>query len=186
MVPGEALVSVGLSQKQSALRTASTEYCDKAVEAGWVKSNGGLAGLANTLINGITSDQERADTYAARIGADTEAPALVLARIVTDTQSARSGLAEVSREAKAFLNEATKDDATRTDVMSYERALVRAQMAYRSFQSALGEVAARPDMDMDTAPVDRELDEFATVIDKARDTADRLADKYASVNTVSS
>lgn len=186
MVPGEALVSVGLSQKQSALRTASTDYCEKAVEAGWVKSNGGLAGLANTLINGITSDEERADTYAARIGADTEAPALVLARIVTDTQAARAGLADVSREAKALLTDPSKDEATRTDLMSYERALVRAQMAYRSFQGALGEVSARPEMDMDTAPVDKELDDFASAIDKARDTADRLADKYAAVNTAAS
>ena len=183
MVPGEALVSAGLSQNQSALRTASTDYCDKAVEAGWVKSDGGLAGLANTLINGITSDQARANTYAARIGADSEAPALVLARIATDTQNARSGLTDVSREAQTLLTDNNQKGATRADVMSYERALVRAQMAYRSFQSALGEVSARSDMDIDTAPVDKELDDFATVIDNARDTADQLADKYAAVNT---
>lgn len=183
MVPGETLVEAGLTQNQSALRTASTDYCDKAVEAGWVKSNGGLAGLANTLINGITSDQERADTYAARIGADKQAPALVLARIATDTQAARSGLNEVSREAQTLLVNSGKHGATRADVMSYERALVRAQMAYRSFQSALGEVSARPDMDMDTAAIDRELDAFAAVIDNARETADRLADKYAAVGT---
>lgn len=186
MVPGEALVQAGLSQNQSALRTASTDYCDKAVDAGWVKSNGGLAGLANTLINGITNDQARANTYAARIGAGTEAPALVLARIVSDSQAARAGLGEVSREADTLLEETGAQTASRADVMSYERALVRAQMAYRSFQSALGEVAARPDMDMDTAPVDKELGAFEAVIDDARDTADRLADKYASVNSVNS
>lgn len=183
MIPGEAIVSAGLSDSQSALRTASADYCDQAVEAGWVKSNGGLAGLANTLINGITRDQARADTYAARIGADSEAPALVLARIVTDTQAARSGLSDVSREAEALLISTGTHGATRADVMSFERALVRAQMAYRSFQGALGEVSARPDMDIDTAPVDQELDAFATVIDSARDTADQLADKYAAVNT---
>jgi hypothetical protein len=186
MVPGEALVQAGLSQKQSALRTASTEYCDKAVDAGWVKSNGGLAGLANTLINGITNDQAEADTYAARIGAADEAPALVLARIVSDSQAARTGLSEVSREALTLLQETGAQTATRSDVMSYERALVRAQMAYRSFQGALGEVSARDDMDMDTAPVDKELGAFEDVIDDARETADRLADKYASVNTVRS
>jgi len=186
MVPGEALVQAGLSQNQSALRSASTDYCEHAVDAGWVKSNGGLAGLASTLINGITSDQERADTYAARIGAGSEAPALVLARIVNDTQSARSGLRTVSQEADTLLSDAGKAGATRADVMSYERALVRAQMAYRSFQSALGEVSARSDMDIDTAPVDKELDAFANVIDTARDTADRLADKYASVGNAAS
>lgn len=185
MVPGEALVTAGLSPNQSALRSASTDYCDRAVEAGWVKSSGGLAGLANTLINGMSSDQARADTYAARIGADSEAPALILAQIVSDAQAARIGLSDVSREARTLLADAGKQGATRADVMSYERALVRAQMAYRSFQSALGEVAARPDMDMDTAPVDKELDNFATAIDDARDTADKLADKYAAVSTAS-
>ena len=186
MVPGEMLVEGNLSQNQSALRTASADYCEQAVDAGWVKSSGGLAGLANTLINGITRDQARADTYAARIGADSQAPALVLARIVTDTQAARDGLNDVSREAEALLSTADKHGATRTDVMSYERALVRAQMAYRSFQGALGEVSARPEMDMDTAPVDKELDAFADVIDEARETADKLADKYAAISTAAS
>lgn len=186
MVPGEALVQAGLSQNQSALRTASTEYCDKAVDAGWVKSSGGLAGLANTLINGIANDQSEAGTYAERIGAGSEAPALVLARIVSDSQAARIGLNEVSREAQTLLQDTGNQAATRADVMSYERALVRAQMAYRSFQSALGEVSARDDMDMDTAPVDKELDAFEDVIDNARETADRLADKYASVSAARS
>lgn len=186
MVPGEALVQAGLSQNQSALREASNAYCDQAVDAGWVKSNGGLAGLANTLINGITNDQAKANTYAARIGADSEAPALVLARIVSDSQAARAGLGKVSREANTLLEEAGAHTATRADVMSYERALVRAQMAYRSFQGALGEVSARSDMDMDTAPVDKELDAFEDVIDTARDTADQLADKYAAVSTAKS
>lgn len=186
MVPGETLVQASLSQKQSALRSASTEYCERAVDAGWVKSSGGLAGLANTLINGITSDQANADTYSARIGANNEAPALVLARIVSDTQAARAGLGDVSREANALLEDTAATTATRADVMSYERALVRAQMAYRSFQSALGDVSAREDMDIDTAPVDKELQAFEGVIDNARETADRLADKYAAVNTAKS
>lgn len=186
MVPGEALVQAGLSQNQSSLRTASSEYCDKAVDAGWVKSNSGLAGLANTLINGITSDPAHADSYAARIGAGTEAPALVLARIVSDSQAARAGLSDVSREAHTLLQDSGAHTATRADVMSYERALVRAQMAYRSFQSALGEVSARSDMDIDTAPVDKELSAFEDVIDNARQTADDLADKYASVSSAKS
>ena len=113
MVPGQALVQAGLSQNQSSLRTASTEYCDAAVDAGWVKSNSGLAGLANTLINGITNDQAQANTYAARIGAGSEAPALVLARIVSDSQAARTGLGKVSREADSLLEETGAQTATR-------------------------------------------------------------------------
>jgi ubiquinone biosynthesis protein UbiJ len=59
-------------------------------------------------------------------------------------------------------------------------------MAYRNFQSALSTVAARDDMDMDTAPIDAELADFADTIDAARKTADGLADKYASLNSISS
>ena len=41
-------------------------------------------------------------------------------------------------------------------------------------------------MDMDTAPIDAELADFADTIDAARETADGLADKYASLNSKSS
>ncbi|KCZ92862.1 putative lipoprotein [Hyphomonas johnsonii MHS-2] len=183
MVPGEATVESGLSHNQSVLRKVSAEYCDGAVEAGWVEASGGLAGLASALINGRA---EPGENYAARIGAATDAPALVLSRISSDAQAARAGLAGVSDEARTVLSSDDKNAATRTDVMSYERALVRAQMAYRSFQAALSEVSARDDMDVDTAPVDLELESFAGTIDDARKTADGLADKYASLNTKAS
>ena len=181
MMPGEATVESGLSHNQSALRKVSAEYSDTATKEGWVEASGGLAGFADMLINGRS---DAPDDYATRIGAATNAPALVLSRISADSEAARTGLAAVSVEAKAVLNSAASDAATRTDVMSYERALVRAQTAYRNFQSALSLVAARDDMDMDTAPVDAELSDFADTIDSARKTADKLADKYASLNSI--
>jgi len=183
MVPGQATVVSALSHNQSVLRKVSGEYCDEAVDSGWVQASGGLAGLADTLINGRNSTVEN---YASRIGADTNAPSLVLSRISADAQSARSGLANVSSEADVILRSPDSDAASRADVMSYERALVRAQMAYRNFQTALSTVAARDDMDMDTAPIDAELADFADTIDAARKTADGLADKYASLNSKSS
>ena len=181
MMPGEATVESGLSHNQSALRKVSAEYSDSASKQGWVEASGGLAGFADMLINGRG---DAPDDYATRIGAATNAPAIVLSRISADSEAARTGLAAVSVEAKAVLNSAASDAATRTDVMSYERALVRAQTAYRNFQSALSLVAARDDMDMDTAPVDAELSDFADTIDSARKTADKLADKYASLNSI--
>ena len=183
MVPGQVTVLSGLSHNQSVLRKVSGEYCDEAVKSGWVQASGGLAGLADTLINGRNSTVE---DYASRIGADKNAPSLVLSRISADAQSARSGLANVSDEANVILRSPESDAASRADVMSYERALVRAQMAYRNFQSALSTVASRDDMDMDTAPIDAELADFADTIDAARETADGLADKYASLNSKSS
>ncbi|WP_273241437.1 MULTISPECIES: hypothetical protein [Hyphomonas] len=180
MVSGETSVETSLTQSQSALRKVSAEYCTDAVKKGWIEATGGLAGFASTLINGKSDDETR--DYASRIGAKSDAPSLVLARIVSDAQAARTGLADVSREARDVLETGGQDSATRADVMSYERALVRAQMAYRNFQGALGDVTSRSDMDMDIAPVDRELKSFADTIDDARDTADGLADKYASLS----
>ena len=180
MVSGETSVETSLTQSQSALRKVSAEYCTDAVKKGWIEATGGLAGFASTLINGKSDDETR--DYASRIGAKSDAPSLVLARIVSDAQAARTGLADVSREARDVLETGGQDSATRADVMSYERALVRAQMAYRNFQGALGDVTSRSDMDMDIAPVDRELKSFADTIDDARDTADGLADKSASLS----
>ena len=180
MVSGETSVETSLTQSQSALRKVSAEYCTDAVKKGWIEATGGLAGFASTLINGKSDDETR--DYASRIGAKSDAPSLVLARIVSDARAARTGLADVSREARDVLETGGQDSATRADVMSYERALVRAQMAYRNFQGALGDVTSRSDMDMDIAPVDRELKSFADTIDDARDTADGLADKYASLS----
>lgn len=180
MVSGETSVETSLTQSQSALRKVSAEYCTDAVKKGWIEATGGLAGFASTLINGKSDDESR--DYASRIGAKSDAPSLVLARIVSDAQAARTGLADVSREARDVLETGGQDSASRADVMSYERALVRAQMAYRNFQGALGDVTSRSDMDMDIAPVDRELKSFADTIDDARDTADGLADKYASLS----
>ena len=182
MIPGTASVETGLSINQSALRKASSDYCAATVDEGWVDDSGGLAGLANILIHGQSKDGAGRD-YASRIGATSAAPSLVLARIVTDTQAARAGLLDVSREANAVLLGDETDAADRTDVMSYERALVRAQMAYRSFSGALDEVEARPDVDVDTGPVASELEAFSDVIDDARVTADDLADKYAALNS---
>lgn len=184
MIPGEATVVSALTQSQSSLRKVSSAYCSETVEAGWVEDSGGLAGFASMLLNGRSENEP--ETYAGRIGAETDAPALVIARIVNDTQAARDGLANVSREAKAVLDSEAVEAASRSDVMSYERALVRAQMAYRSFHTALGDVAARPDMDMDTSRADAELKSFADTIDDARETADSLADKYAALQSSTS
>jgi hypothetical protein len=181
MVPGETTVETGLTKPQSALRVASSEYCDKTVSEGWVDTSGGLFGLASTLLNGAPEEAAVRDDYASRIGAPDAAPAIVLAQISNDATAARTGLLDVTGEARAVLASDKEVATSRSDVMSFERALVRAQMSYRSFQGALGEVEGRSDMDTDS--VDAELDQFADTIDDAREIADELADKYASLNT---
>jgi len=176
VVPGQASVETSLTRSQSELRQASNAYCDEVVEAGWVDEADGLASLADTLMHGKTEVAGSAGFYATRIGASTKAPALVLARIITDSQSARRGLAGVTAEAESVLRSGDRNTSNRGDVMSYERALVRAQMAYRGFQEALDLVAERADMEMQ--PIVSEIEAFAVMIDDARITADRLADRY--------
>lgn len=176
VVPGEATVETSLTRSQSELRLASNAYCDEVVAAGWVEEADGLASLADTLMHGKTEIAGAAGYYATRVGAETKAPALVLARIVSDSQDARRGLADVTVEAETVLKSRDKNASNRGDVMSYERALVRAQMAYRGFQEALDLVSARADMDVQ--PVVSEVESFALMIDDARLIADRLADRY--------
>jgi hypothetical protein len=100
----------------------------------------------------------------------------VLARIAADSSAARKGLASVTTEAETVLRSRDKNASNRGDVMSFERALVRAQMAHRGFQEALDLVSVRSDMDV--LPVAQQVEAFAVMIDDARRTADRLADKY--------
>lgn len=175
VVPGEATVETALTRSQSDLRLASNAYCDEVVAEGWVEEAGGFASLADTLMHGRT-EPSGPGYYAARIGADSKAPALVLAKIAADSSAARKGLAYVTSEAESVLRSRDKQASSRGDVMSFERALVRAQMAHRGFQEALDLVSVRADMDIE--PVARQVEQFASMIDTARRTADRLAEKY--------
>jgi len=184
VVPGEATVETSLTRSQSELRLASNAYCDEVVDAGWVEQAGGFAGLADTLMHGKTEVAGSAGFYATSIGAATKAPALVLGRIAADSQAARIGLAGVSQEAEAVLKSRDRNASNRGDVMSYERALVRAQMAHRGFQEALDLVALRADMDVQ--PIVSEIEAFAVMIDDARITADRLADRYVAEGSAAS
>jgi len=178
VVPREATVDAALTQSQSELRSASNAYCDQVVQAGWVEGVDGLLNLADTLVHGRAEEAGRAGFYATRIEASSKAPALVLGRLVADSQAARTGLAGVTREAQAVLRSSDETASNRGDVMSFERALVRAQKAHRGFQEALDIVSVRADMDVQ--PIAAEIAAFAGQIDEARGIADRLADRYLS------
>lgn len=184
VVPGEATFETSLTKNQSELRQASNAYCDEVVQAGWVEESGGIASLADTLMHGKMEDDNAAGFYATRIGAETKAPALVLGRIVADSQAARIGLADVTGEAETLLRSRDKNASNRADVMSFERALVRAQMAHRGFQEALDLVSERADMDVN--PIAVEIETFASLIDDARSIADRLAERYVAEDTAGS
>ncbi|WP_213271016.1 hypothetical protein [Hyphomonas sp.] len=176
VVPGETTVETALTKSQSALRKTSDAYCDHLAAKGWAEADKGLAGFADLLIRGRSASEQTLPAYASEIGAASRAPVLVLARISSDSESARKGLEDVTLEARDVLGNARGDASNRNDVIAFERALVRAQMAHRNFQDALEIVSARADMDV--SPVETELGDFAASIDEARRIADDLAERY--------
>lgn len=176
VVPGETTVETALTKSQSDLRKASDAYCDRLAAKGWAEADKGLAGFADLLIRGRSASEQMPPAYASDIGVDTRAPVLVLAKISADSEAARKGLEGVTLEAREVLDNARSDASNRNDVIAYERALVRAQMAHRNFREALDIVSARADLDV--SPIEAELGNFSDAIDDARRVADDLAERY--------
>ena len=180
MTSSETVVKADISERQSALRIASDEYCDIAEERGWVEKATSIFGFANRLINGDSAEpkSEIESDYAALVGAETEAPESVFQQIKLDADAARVGLVEVTGTASVILS-STDTETGRGDVMSYERALINAQKSHRAFSRAADLAAQRTG----SVPVETEaaLASLANEIDTARDTADTLADRYASI-----
>lgn len=184
VVQGETTVETALTKSQSALRQSSDAYCDHLAAQGWAEADKGLAGFADLLIRGRSASQQELPAYASDIGAASRAPVLVLAKISADSEWARTGLEDVTREAREVLSKSKSDASNRNDVIAYERALVRAQMAHRSFLEALDIVTTRADMDV--SPIKAELEAFSGSIDEAREVADDLAERYTGTYGVAS
>jgi len=174
MAPGETTVETGISKKQTALRQSSDAYCSNAEDKSWVGKQGGLAGLASILINGQRADRQPSVLYGEHIGADSGDTGELARRIADDATSANSGLQTVIAEAEAV--KASGEAIRRADVTSFERALVRAQLARRGFLAATEMVRERGG-DVDAARM--AIDEFALEIDRARQLADDLLGLYA-------
>lgn len=177
MVPGEASVETGIGGQKTPLQKASIEFCDGAEQKGWIKAGNGLAGLANILMHGRGDEANGASHYADQIGAATAPPADIVTQIASDAEEARLGLASVTAEAERLLAD-TESEASRGDVTSFERALVRAQRVSRAFADAIEIVSERT---TDVADANAALSDFTADIDKARLTADELAERYASL-----
>lgn len=169
-----------MTERQSALHLASDEFCTEAEERGWVAKATSIFGFANRLINGDAAMKAKEDTtdYAVLVGAETDTPDLVFQRITTDAEAARNGLVEVTGTASGVL-QSQSSETKRSDVMSYERALVNAQKSHRAFSRAADLAARRAG----SVPAETEaaLASLANEIDTARDTADTLAERYASI-----
>lgn len=178
MTEGQTTVKTELAKKQSELQLASADYRQLAKDRGWVNGANELFSIARTLMHGEASEKKVDNSYSARINAKTDASPDVLARISMDADAAKSGLLNVQLIAQDVL--ATADVGSRADVLSFERALVQAQKAHKSFNVALSDVAQRTNTNV--SKVDSDLAALAGAIDNARDTADALSDKYTKQN----
>ena len=180
MTPGTGIVTAEATASQTALRTASDAYCDDTESKGWVAKTGSLFSFARVLMHGNKNGgTSAAPEYAEQIGAGTLETSIVFTRIARDADTARTGLAAVRREAESLLASNDADIANRTDVMSFERALVNAQKSYRSFAEAAD--IATSETSQTPAETDAALTSFVEEIDTSRATADELADRYASL-----
>lgn len=181
MVPGEATVETALSSDQTALRAASDTYCDKLEAEGWVSASNGFANLASVLMHGRSSGDDASADYASQFET-TDIPAVQqIAKIAEDARAAQSGLTAVALEALNVLNDTTIE-TSRGDVTSFERALVKAQRASRSFSKGLEIVAERTS---EVAEAETAIEAFELEIDDARRLADDLAERYAAIGDTS-
>lgn len=175
MIPGTAVVESRLSAEQSNLRVASDAYVQTAEDKNWVQPSGGIVELAKVLMDGVSGDQKRAQSYLDQIEAEIPQPEARLVEIDSDVRQAASGLAAITSEASSFIAEPTAAETIRrSDVMSFETSLVTAQKARTSFVEALQSVSSQGVFDMQ--PAQDALTDLDHAISDARKMADRLAD----------
>ncbi len=173
MRTGEAVVEAGLSEQQTALRAHSDAYCQTVDSAGWVSPGLTLSGLASLLMDGSTGGVQAGPDYGERLAGMADASE-ALSILAGDARTARSGLDRVIDEADRLLR---ADPApSRGDVMSFERALMKAQRSHRAFLAAEAQVNGAAPAARET--VTDEIARLADRIDAARILADDLAARY--------
>lgn len=181
VIPQQANVKTAtVETAQSDLRLASNAYCEEAVERGWIAEGASWTEMARVLIDGRDAEQAspEAPNYADVLVMRAAHGVDPVAILVKDTQDAETGLAKLSDQVDDLLRENPDRKLQRADVTSYERALVHAQKSRRSFHEAAMVITADT-----TAPLPQSAEvAFASYdqeIDRARRTANRIADLYA-------
>ncbi len=182
VIPGAAPAEQTVSLQQSSLRTAASDFSEQAIERGWIKRDGGLIQFAQTLAHGndaLADDETATKSYSELIGVTERAPESVVKSLASDVNDASSLLAALSQEAQAFLatDQGERNVAARGDLVSFERTLVQAQTARRTFGDVLAQLGTT-----DTTAADAAMTKLDRQIDRARLIADRLAREYANRN----
>lgn len=175
MVPNETTVETGIAIEQSSLRDVSNAYIKQAKSEKWIEDTGGIWGLARVLIDGASKDDAaKSSNYVEHISAQGLSETAKLTRISADISAAESGLQAVIGEAETLLGAEVDAKSLRTDVFSFESALVTAQQSRRNFAKAIDAASSRG-VQANTE-VDVALANFDAAIDTAKAVADTLAD----------
>ena len=176
MVSQEAVVETGADTQASALGQSADEFTQTAAEEGWVSEQRSLMDFANILFGGDSEQTDRNPaSYAERISAAEAEVADVFSTVTADTRNAAEAFSQIQLLSSAALVDGT---VTRNDLISFETALVTAQKSHRSFAEATGIAAGRGTQGL--GPAEAALADFAAAIDRARGSADKLAEAYAS------
>lgn len=182
VIPGVEPVQEIVSIQQSELRVAAADFSEQATERGWIGRNRGAMEFARVLAHGndaLASEVTEDESYAALLGLGQREHASIVLSMSTDVNDAARLLSAMSQTALAFLaiNPTERGAATRADLVSFERTLVQAQKARRTFAETLALIDEAV-----TTPVDDGIAKFDRQIDRARLIADRLAREYAGRN----
>lgn len=176
VVPGTTSVQASVTQEQSALRLAASSFGDMATTRGWVKQSKGVMSLAMILVEGQSDDASHSQqTYATLIGAHLRDADDIEASILADIKDAADGMEFVSTQAENFISAAPESQTSRRDLVSFERTLVQAQQARRSFIDAMEIIEGTGSFQLQES-----LGRLEGEIDKARILANKLAKEYAS------
>lgn len=168
MVPGETTVETGIAAEQSSLRQVSNAYIKQAKREKWIEDTGGFWSLAKVLVDGSDKTDSKTASYVDHIKSDD--PTSSLSRVTADIQASQRGLDVVVREADKLLGASISEKSLRTDVYSFESALVTAQQSRRNFALAVDTLSG------DRVAATDALTAFDASIDLAKDKADQLVD----------
>ena len=174
-----ASMTTSLSAPQSELSKVSDAFCEMLESRGWVASASPFALLQKSLFSGQEDEVSGTEAYFEKVSAKTDSTDLVEGRIVRDINTARSSLSDVNTSAKAFL--AQGDKATRSDVSSFEQALVLARKSRRAFEAADNILTER--QKGESALTQSAFDALDSEIEISKKLADALVVSWRDVNS---
>ncbi len=179
-----ANLTASFSKPKSELYKASDAYCDMAREQGWVEDSSPLALLKRTLFPDAETEAEKTPhtEYYDKIGVERDAADLVEMRLVEDISAASSLLSDLNVMADTMI--VAETEIVRSDVSSFEEALVTARQSRRAFAEAQTILLTKRNWASEQA--DAAIEAFDDEIDLAKTLADSLAKNWQDESDITS